>query len=100
MRASIRGSKRSVTVTDSEASAPPAMAASMSRRSGRFSAQNVTSATSLSKRGTSSQLAKVCMANFDEFISRADSLCQWLFHFALVEEPFLWHERPHQQHPN
>ncbi len=39
MRASIRGSIRSVMVTDSDASALPDMAASISRKSGRFSDQ-------------------------------------------------------------
>src|ERR1017187_2846292 len=57
MRASIRGSIRSVMVTDSDASALPAVADSMSRRSGRFSVQKLASASSLSKRGTSSHLA-------------------------------------------
>ena len=42
---------------------PPATADSMSRRSGRFSSQNTDSADSLSKIGTSSQLAKVCNTN-------------------------------------
>lgn len=60
MRASIRGSNRNVTVTDSEDSALPETAASISRKSGRFSTQNAASAVSLSKIGTSSQLAKVC----------------------------------------
>ena len=60
IRASIRGSIRSVMVTDSDYSALPATAASMSRTPGRFSDQNVASAASLSKIGTSSQLAKVC----------------------------------------
>jgi len=39
MRASIRGSIRSVMVTDSDASALPDVAASISRKSGRFSDQ-------------------------------------------------------------
>src|ERR1039457_4159146 len=46
-------------VTDSAASALPAVAASIRRKSGRFSTQNSASASSLSKIGTSSQLAKV-----------------------------------------
>src|ERR1035438_7420747 len=59
MRASIRGSIRSVMVTDSEASELSDRAASISRRSGRFSSQKSDSAASLSNSGTSSQLAKV-----------------------------------------
>ena len=62
MRASIRGSIRSVIVTDSDDSALPETAVSISRTAGRFSAQNVASAASLSNSGTSSQLAKVCTA--------------------------------------
>ena len=64
MRASMRGSKRSVTVTDSDASAWPATDDSMSRTSGRFSDQKPASASSLSKSGTSSQLANVRMIKF------------------------------------
>src|SRR5471030_2593973 len=59
MRASMRGSIRSVMVTDSDASALPAVAASIRRRSGLFSDQKSDSAFSLSKIGTSSQLANV-----------------------------------------
>ena len=60
MRANMRGSIRSVMVTDSDVSALPETAVSINRTPGRFSAQNVASATSLSNSGTSSQLAKVC----------------------------------------
>ena len=60
MRANMRGSIRNVMVTDSDVSALPETAVSMSRTPGRFSAQNAASAASLSKIGTSSQLAKVC----------------------------------------
>src|ERR1017187_7247584 len=47
----------------SAASALPAVAASIRRKSGRFSTQNSASASSLSKIGTSSQLAKVRIKN-------------------------------------
>ena len=62
MRASIRGSIRSVMVTDSDPSALSDMADSIRRKSGRFSDQKSASASSLSKIGTSSQLAKVRIA--------------------------------------
>ena len=62
MRASIRGSMRKPMATDSELSTLLATADSIRRRSGRFSAQKSTSATSLSNMGTSSQLAKVFKA--------------------------------------
>jgi len=58
IRASIRGSIRSVMVTDSPTSEFPATAPSIKRKSGRFSAQKSASASSLSKIGTSSHLAK------------------------------------------
>src|SRR5580704_16797976 len=68
MRASIRGSMRKVMVTDSAASALPAVADSIRRRSGRFSAQKTASASSLSKRGTSSQLANERIVQMDVWI--------------------------------
>src|SRR5712691_1031455 len=57
MRASMRGSIRSVIVTDSELSVGPATAVSINRKSGLFSAQKPASASSLSKIGISSHLA-------------------------------------------
>src|ERR1035438_246597 len=118
MRASIRGSIRSVMVTDSDASALPAVADSMRRRSGRFSAQNSASASSLSKRGTSSHLAnaritkKINRLLIDGLLERRlrhptihlsinptiqkfrVSLGKSLPHFALVEETFFRLKRP------
>src|SRR5271154_1018669 len=113
MRASIRGSIRSVMVTDSEASALPAVAASIRRKSGRFSDQKFASASSLSKSGTSSQLAKVCIFLFhtrphprlrffcfedqDEDDDENDFLRQRLIHFPLVKKSFFRLERPRVQ---
>src|SRR6266404_2889910 len=57
MRASMRGSMRSVIVTDSALSVGPATAVSINRKSGLFSAQKPASASSLSKIGISSHLA-------------------------------------------
>src|SRR6266478_2443803 len=57
MRASIRGSMRSVIVTDSALSVGPATDVSINRKSGLFSAQKPASASSLSKIGISSHLA-------------------------------------------
>src|SRR5665213_426332 len=93
MRASIRGSIRSVMVTDSDDSALPATADSIRRRSGRFSAQNPASASSLSKSGTSSQFAKVLTANY---FCRASGRKR-LFHFPLIKKPFLRLERARVQ---
>src|SRR5580698_303811 len=99
MRASMRGSIRNVMVTDSAASALPAVAASMRRRSGRFSAQNNASASSLSKIGTSSQLANVRIGFqirsgprprffiFDDEDEK-DFLRKRLVHFPLVKKSF------------
>src|SRR6266487_1658467 len=92
MRASIRGSIRSVMLTDSESSAPATRAASMSRRSGRFSAQKAASACSLSNRGTSSQVERVFMAG--------SRVAEGLVHLALVEEFFLVLERPGVDDPD
>src|SRR5208282_477286 len=74
MRASIRGSIRSVMVTDSDASALPDVAASISRKSGRFSDQKPASASSLSKIGTSSQLANALMSSCSSSSSFSSSL--------------------------
>src|SRR5215469_7241707 len=84
MRANMRGSIRSVMVIDS-ASEPPATAASMRRRSGRFSDQNSASLSSLSKRGTSSHFAKarILISCTDAF-----SQLQRLIHFALIKKLF------------
>src|ERR1019366_6214438 len=119
MRASIRGSIRSVMVTDSDASALPAVADSMRRRSGRFSAQNSASASSLSKRGPSSHLANARITKkIDGLLERRlrhptihlsinptiqkfrVSLGKSLPHFALVEETFFRLKRPRKHHPD
>src|SRR6266540_974836 len=92
MRASIRGSIRSVMVTDSESSAPATRAASMSRRSGRLSAQNAASACSLSNRGTSSQVESVFMAG--------SRVAEGLVHLALVEELLFVLEQPGMDDPD
>src|SRR6267378_5863999 len=94
MRASIRGSMRSVIVTDSALSVGPATAVSINRKSGLFSAQKPASASSLSKIGTSSHLAIARMFSLNV------SLCQRLFHLALVEEPFFGLELAGENHAN
>jgi hypothetical protein len=94
-------------VTDSDASALPAVAASIRRRSGRFSDQNNASASSLSKIGTSSQLANVRICFLihhlprrqlhprisffdfaDEDADENDFLRKSLIHFPLVKKSF------------
>src|SRR5262245_27892608 len=80
MRASIRGSMRRVIVTDSDNSVPAATADSIKRKSGRFSAQNADSASSLSQRGTSSQLEMVFMS------AVSSRVAQGLVHLALIKK--------------
>src|SRR6185437_4548510 len=114
MRASIRGSIRNEIATDSaESPLLPANADSINRRSGRFSAQKLTSPSSLSKRGTSSQVAKAriikrdggeCRATFQTCTARHSvphpSLIQRLVHLPLVKISFLRLEWPGQHHPD
>src|SRR5579862_9214682 len=96
MRASIRGSIRSVIVTDSDDSTVFATAVSISRRSGRFSAQKSASADSLSKIGTSSQRANEFMAIFVSLLIRVEpsSVRQSLVQLALVKIPLFRLQRP------
>src|SRR6266576_1645681 len=115
MRASMRGSIRSVIVTDSVASLLLATAACINRRSGRFSPQKSASATSLSKIGTSSQFAmerivKSRPPDYDEFgcpLSRGlvvlfpvFSLRECLVQLPLIKKSFFGLERPRVNHPN
>ena len=92
MRASIRGSIRNVMVTDSDPSALPEMAVSINRRAGRFSDQKSASASSLSKIGTSSQLAKVRISQ--KYFGPGLSGRKRLVHFSLVKKPFFRIEPP------
>src|ERR1700677_1688957 len=79
MRASIRGSMRSVMVTESASSPAPATEVSIRRTSMRVSAQKAASASSRSKRGTSSQFDKRFMG----------SLSEGLVELSLIKETFL-----------
>src|SRR5438034_1931473 len=86
-------------VTDSADSADVATDVSISRRSGRFSAQKAASASSLPKRGTSSHTGIAFMANpFRSFrlglplqfrATPAPLLRERLVQLTLVEELFL-----------
>jgi hypothetical protein len=90
-------------VTDSDDSDPPATDDSIRRKSGRFSSQKSDSADSLSKSGTSSQLAKVRIFLFsssssffedeDEDGDENNFLRERLIHFSLVEKSLLRLER-------
>src|SRR5260221_8173513 len=79
-----------VLMTDSDISELAAPAASINRRSGRFSAQNDASDSSLSKSGTSSHVVI-------EFISRTT---QGLIHFALIKKLLLRLERSGVDNPD
>src|SRR5688572_1094336 len=100
IRASMRGSMRKVIVTDS-ASPPVATAASMSRISIRFSAQNAASASSLSNIGTSSQVATAFMlvAGLSD-LTNSFQAPQCLVGTALIKEPLLGFERTGKNHAN
>src|SRR5215471_1834304 len=87
---------RRVIVTDSAASPFPARDDSINRKSGLFSAQKFASASSLSKIGTSSQLATARITRFH----RPALLRQSLFALPLIEEPFLRLKRPRMKHSN
>src|SRR6185295_17480715 len=99
MRASIRGSIRKVMVTDSDSSEPAATAASISRKSSRFSAQNADSPSSLSKSGTSSQVLITFMTLRVVFVGGASRRAQGLVHFPLIKELLLRLERPGMDDP-
>jgi hypothetical protein len=60
----MRGSIRSVIVTDSAESVARATDNSIKRKSGRLTDQNAASASSRSKSGTSSQLEMAFMASY------------------------------------
>src|SRR6266550_2012318 len=119
MRASMRGSIRSVIVTDSVASLLLATADSINRRSGRFSPQKSASASSLSKIGTSSQFAIERIIkrpqdyrppDYDEFCCPLSlglvilfpvfSPRECLIQLALIKKSFFGLERPRVNHPN